>query len=63
MHSYLVHIYVSVDSVFSAMSILQIDKAYQLWDARTKLNELQREAIERGVKQRFQLIQGPPGID
>jgi len=68
MHSYLVHIkvpftYVSVDSVFSATSILQIDKAYQLWDARTKLNELQREAIERGVKQRFQLIQGPPGID
>jgi len=68
MHSYLVHIkvpftYVSVDSVFSATSILQIDKAYQLWDARTKLNELQREAIERGVKQRFQLIQGPPGMD
>ena len=55
--------YISVGSVFSAMSVLQTDNAHQLLDARTELNELQRKAIECGVRHRFQLIQGPPGID
>ena len=53
----------SVDSVFSATSVFQTDKDCRLWDARTELNKLQREAIECGVKHSFQLIQGPPGID
>jgi len=43
------------------MSVLQTDNTNQLLDARTELNELQREAIECGVRRRFQLIQGPPG--
>jgi len=43
------------------MSVLQTDNAHQLLDTRTELNELQREAIECGVRRRFQLIQGPPG--
>ena len=57
------YIYISVDSVFSATSVFQTDKDRQLWDARTELNKLQREAIECGVKRSFQLIQGPPGTD
>ena len=57
------YIYISVDPVFSATSVFQTDKDRQLWDARTELNKLQREAIESGVKHSFQLIQGPPGID
>ena len=57
------YIYIPVDSMFSASSVFQTDNACQLWDAKTELNKLQREAIEHGVKRSFQLIQGPPGIE
>ena len=32
-----------------------------LWNKRKALNEIQREALCCALKNRFQLIQGPPG--
>ena len=32
-----------------------------LWNKRKRLNEIQREALCCALKNRFQLIQGPPG--
>ena len=47
----------------SALKVLTSDKmANTLWSTpSTELNEVQRKAIRKALKYRFQLIQGPPG--
>ena len=34
----------------------------QMWGAGKELNELQRTALKQAMVNRFQLIQGPPGV-
>lgn len=46
----------------TALQIMKTDPlACQIWDSEVQLNDLQKEAVERALKNKFQLIQGPPG--
>ena len=52
-----------VESHIKALQILKSDKlARRLWKLDKPLNEVQLEAMELALENRFQLIQGPPGM-
>ena len=34
---------------------------FEMWGTKMSLNQLQQKALKQGMKNRFQLIQGPPG--
>ena len=34
---------------------------FEMWGTKKSLNQLQQKALKQGMKNRFQLIQGPPG--
>ena len=45
-----------------ALDVLSKDwMAHTLWSHGVELNTVQKEAIEKALMHRFQLIQGPPG--
>ena len=46
----------------TALQIMKTDPlACQVWDTGVQLNDLQKIGVEHALKNKFQLIQGPPG--
>ena len=54
----------NVENGIEACNILQNDSlATTLWCSNKKLNRVQMKAVQLSLTKRFQLIQGPPGME
>ena len=54
----------NVENGIEACNILQHDSlATTLWCSNKKLNRVQMKAVQLSLTKRFQLIQGPPGME
>ena len=54
----------NVENGIEACNILQHDSlATTLWCSNKKLNRVQMKAVQLALTKRFQLIQGPPGME
>ena len=54
----------NVENGIEACNILQHDSlATTLWCSNKKLNRVQMKAVKLALTKRFQLIQGPPGME